>query len=66
MFLHGLWDMSIFAQEFSGSAGTIFALLEWPAGIIAVFAGFVVARRTQRGTQESYVSAPVTAIPARS
>jgi membrane protease YdiL (CAAX protease family) len=54
MALHGLGDMSIFLQEFSGSEGTILALLQWPAGIIAVIAGFVVARRTQRGEQEPY------------
>jgi hypothetical protein len=54
MALHGLGDMSIFLQEFSGSEGTILALLQWPAGIIAVIAGYEVARRTQRGEQEPY------------
>jgi membrane protease YdiL (CAAX protease family) len=66
MFLHGLWDMSVFVQEFSGSTGTVLALLEWPAGIVAIVAGFVVARRTERGPQESYLGVRVTAIPARS
>jgi membrane protease YdiL (CAAX protease family) len=66
MFLHGLWDMSIFVQQFSGSEGTILALLEWPAGIIAVFAGLVVALRTQRGAQESYAASKATAAPVTS
>jgi hypothetical protein len=54
MVLHGLGDMSIFVQEFSGSEGTILALLEWPGGLIALVAGFVVARRTQNGEREPY------------
>lgn len=54
MVLHGVGDMSIFVMEFSGSEGSILSLLEWPGGIIALIAGFVVALRTQRGEQESY------------
>jgi hypothetical protein len=65
MALHGLGDMSIFVQEFSGSEGSILALLGWPAGLIAVVAGFVVARRTQHGELEDYaVAAPAAATPA--
>lgn len=54
MILHGLFDMSIFIQAHSGSQGSILALLDWPAGVIAVIAGLVVALRTQRGPVESY------------
>lgn len=54
MILHGLWDMSIFVQDYSGAPGNIFALAEWPAGVIAVIAGLVVALRTQKGPVESY------------
>lgn len=66
MILHGLFDMSIFVQSHSGSAGSILALLDWPAGVIAVIAGFVVALRTQRGPVESYAKGPAApeAVPA--
>lgn len=64
MVLHGLFDMSIFIQDHSGSAGSILALLDWPAGIIAVIAGFVVALRTQRGAVEPYARGAAAAVPA--
>lgn len=67
MVLHGLGDMSIFVQEFSKADGTILSLLEWPGGVIALVAGFVVARRTQNGEHEPYAvehAPPAVAEPA--
>lgn len=63
MILHGLFDFSIFVQDHSGAAGSIFQLLDWPAGIIAVITGFIVALRTQKGPVESYARGPATPEP---
>lgn len=64
MILHGLFDFSIFVQDHSGAAGSIFQLLDWPAGIIGVITGFIVALRTQRkGPVESYAKGPQDPVP---
>ena len=58
MVLHGLWDMSIFVQAQSDGPVNVLSLLVWPASILAVIAGFVVARRTAEGPLEDYAKAP--------
>lgn len=64
MILHGLFDFSIFVQDHSGAPGSILQLLDWPAGIVAVITGFIVALRTQRGPVESYARGPQAPVPA--
>lgn len=64
MFLHGLFDMSIFVQDHSGAQGSVLALLDWPAGVIAVIAGLVVALRTQKGQVEAYARGAGNSEPA--
>jgi hypothetical protein len=64
MMLHGLFDLSIFVQSHSGSEGTILALLDWPAGIIATIAALVVALRTDKGPKESYAKGAADMAPA--
>ena len=64
MILHGLFDLSIFVQSHSGSEGTILALLDWPAGIIATIAALVVALRTDKGPKESYAKGAGEPVPA--
>lgn len=54
MVLHGLWDMSIEVHAVSGAPVNVVALLVWPVSILALVAGFVVARRTARGPLEDY------------
>lgn len=54
MLLHGFWDMSIFVQAQSDGPVNVLGLLLWPASILAVIAGFVVARRTAEGPVEDY------------
>ncbi len=63
MILHGLFDLSIFVQSHSGSEGTLLALLDWPAGLIAVIAGLVVALRTDKGPKESYAKGATEVAP---
>ena len=63
MILHGLFDLSIFVQSHSGSEGTLLALLDWPAGLIAVIAGLVVALRTDKGPKESYAKGATDVAP---
>ena len=58
MVLHGLWDMSIFVQAQSDGPVNVLSLLVWPTSILAVIAGFVVARRTAEGPLEDYAKAP--------
>jgi CAAX protease family protein len=64
MILHGLYDMSVFNLDHSGGQGSYLSLLEWPGGIIAVFAGLVVALRTDKGQQESYAHGASAPAPA--
>lgn len=54
MVLHGFWDLSIIIHEKSGGDVNVLGLLVWPASILAVVAGFVVARRTAAGPLEDY------------
>ncbi|MFN8184640.1 MAG: CPBP family intramembrane glutamic endopeptidase [Candidatus Nanopelagicales bacterium] len=64
MALHGLWDTSIFVHDQSGGGVSLLGLLNWPAAILSVVAGFVVARRTARGPLEDYARGAGEAVPA--
>lgn len=65
MLLHGFWDFSIFVQSTSGVEPSIvnvlFGLLLWPAIILSLIGGFVLARRTQTEAVEDYAAAGVPA-----
>jgi hypothetical protein len=63
MVLHGLFDMSIFVQAYSDGPANLLGLLDWPAGVIAVIAGLVVAIRTDRGARESYAHGAAAPVP---
>lgn len=63
MFLHGLFDMSIFVSQHSGG-GSILALLDWPAGIIATIAALFVALRTEKDPERYAKGAAATPVPA--
>jgi uncharacterized protein len=64
MALHGLWDMSIFVQTQSDGPVNLLAALIWPASILALIGGFVVARRTAQGPVEDYARGPKEPVAA--
>lgn len=65
MALHGLWDASIFMHETSGGEVAIAGILVWPAVLLSLIGGFIVARRTQQGPVEDYaVGSTAAAVPS--
>lgn len=64
MIMHGLYDISVFTLDHSDGPGSILSLLDWPAGIIAVILGLLVALRTDKGQQESYARGGSSPVPA--